>query len=73
MSKTPSSVAWLNSKYSRTKGRIARTTERIKEAEARLELHRHKAQRCEEKLAELRRTLVRAETQALQWVEHRKL
>ncbi|MDZ3799783.1 MAG: hypothetical protein U0T03_13440 [Xanthomonadales bacterium] len=67
MSKTPSSVAWLNSKYSRAKGQIARTTERIKGVEARLELHRHNVARCEEQLAGLRGSLERAETRALQF------
>ena len=64
MSKTPSSVAWLNSKYSRAKGQIVRTAERIKDVQARLELHRHHAQRCEEQLAGLSVALAEAKTRA---------
>ena len=67
MNKTSSSVAWLNHKYSRAKGRIARTTDRIKQVEARLELHRHKVQRWEKQLTDLRATLAQAEIQALQF------
>ena len=73
MSKTPSSVAWLNSKYSRAKGRIARATERIKRVEARLELHRHNVERCEEQLAHLRGSLARAEARASQFAHALKL
>lgn len=67
MSKTPSSVAWLNSNYSRAKGQIARAMERIKGVEARLELHHHNIERCEQQLADLRGALGRAETRALQY------
>ena len=67
MSKTPSSVAWLNSKYSRAKGQIARATERIRGIEAKLELHRHNVQRGEEQLRELKGTLARSEARASQY------
>lgn len=66
MSRTLSSVAWLNSKYSRVKGQIARTTERIKYAEARRDLHRHHVQRCEAQLVELKDALAEVEARALQ-------
>lgn len=73
MSKTPSSVTWLKSQYSRAKGQIARVTERIKEAEARLELYHHKAQYCEKKLVELRGALAQAETRAMHFTHALKL
>ena len=53
MSRNPSSLLWLNSKYSRTKGQIARKTALIKHVEARLKFHRHHMQRCEAKLIDL--------------------
>ncbi len=73
MSRVPSSVAWLNSKYSRAKGQITRTKERIKDIEARLDLYRHNVQRCEEQLATLRVVLAEAETRALQFTQAMKL
>lgn len=53
MSRNPSSLLWLNSKYSRTKGQIARNTALINHVEARLKFHRHHMQRCEAKLIDL--------------------
>ena len=73
MSKTPSSAAWLNSKYSRAKGQVDRTTERIKNVEARLELYRHKVQRCEQQLSDLRGALEKADTRVLKFTRVLKL
>ena len=73
MKKTPSSIAWLNSKYSRTKGQVARLGERIKDVEARLDLHRHKSQQCEEQLVALRDALAQAETLSEQFAHALKL
>ncbi|QIL19635.1 hypothetical protein [Thermomonas sp. HDW16] len=73
MSKTPSSVAWLNSKYSRAKGQIARMAERIKGVEARIELHRYKIQRCEDQLVHLGEALAQAEILAQQIAHAMKL
>ena len=73
MSPTPSSVAWLNSKYSRANGQITRLTERIKAVEARLELHRHSLQRGEEQLVNLKASLVKAKTRALLFTQALKL
>lgn len=73
MNRTPSSVAWLNSKYSRAKGKVARTAEQIKVVQARMDLYRHKVQLCEKQLADLEAARAEMEARTLQFARALKL